>query len=84
MDPLLYCSDQGSEFKGALKGRFRKLGVKLINSRPYHPQSQGKENGNHCAPYVRALSSKMEYDSLKLAGRKVLIRRKLWLKTRGF
>ena len=41
--PLVLQSYQGSEFKGALKGRLLKLRVKLVYSRPYHPHSsQGK------------------------------------------
>ena len=35
--------------------------VKMIHSRPYHPQSQGKVERSH-----RALRSKMEYDLLKM------------------
>ena len=42
-----------------------------------------QENRSHCA-HVRAVRSKMEYNSLKLAGRKVLIGRKDWPKTRRF
>ena len=78
---LVLQSDKGSEFKGALQERFRKLRVKLVYSGP-----RLQENRSHCA-HVRAVRSvrcKMEYDSLKLAGRKVLIRRKDWPKTRGF
>lgn len=54
--PLVLQSDQGSEFKGAVKRL-----VKMVNSRPYHPQSQGKVERSH-----RALRSKMEYDLLKM------------------
>ena len=55
--PIVLQSDQGSEFKGALKGLCRKLKVKMVHSRPYHPQSQGEIERSH-----RALRSKMEYD----------------------
>ena len=40
--PLRIQSDQGKEFKGAVKMLMKALGVKVIHSRPYHPQSQGK------------------------------------------
>ena len=54
--PIVLQSDQGSEFKGAVKGLCRKLKVKMVHSRPYHPQSQGKIERSH-----GALRSKMEY-----------------------
>ena len=59
--PIVLQSDQGSEFKGAVKGLCRKLKVKMVHSSPYHPQSQGKIASSH-----RALSSKMECDFLKM------------------
>ena len=34
--------DQGGEFKGAVKELCRQLGIKIICSSPYHPESQGK------------------------------------------
>ena len=37
-------SDQGSEFKGAVKKLMNDLNVQISVSRPYHPQSQGKVN----------------------------------------
>ena len=40
--PLRIQSDQGNEFKGAVHMLMKALGVKIIHSRPYHPQSQGK------------------------------------------
>ena len=64
--PLLLQIDQGSEFKGDVKRLCRKMQVKMIHSRPYHPQSQEKVETSHCA-----LRSKMEYDLLKM-GKKVL------------
>ena len=58
-------SDQGSEFKVPLKGLCRKLKVKMVHSRPYHPQWQGKiERSNG------ALRSKMEYDFFKKGQKK--------------
>ena len=59
--PIVLQSDQGSEFKGAVKGLCLKLKVKMVHSRPYHPQSRGKIERSH-----RALRSKMEYDFLKM------------------
>ena len=38
---VLQC-DQGGEFKGTVKSLMNKLGTRIINSRAYHPQSQGK------------------------------------------
>ena len=37
-------SDQGSEFKGAVKQLMDTMQVDIIHSRPYYPQSQGKVN----------------------------------------
>ena len=37
---LVLQSDKGSEFKGALQERFRKLRVKLVYSGPYHAVSR--------------------------------------------
>ncbi|KAL9953247.1 hypothetical protein ACROYT_G040633 [Oculina patagonica] len=59
--PLILQSDQGSEFKGDVNRLCRKMQVKMINSRPYHPQSQGKVERSH-----RALRSKVEYDLMKM------------------
>ena len=53
--------DQGPEFKGAVKKLCRRLKIKIICSRPYHPQSQGKVERSH-----RSLRAKMEYDILKM------------------
>ena len=35
-------TDQGTEFKGAVKKIMKTFKVHVIHSRPYHPQSQGK------------------------------------------
>ena len=40
--PLRIQSDQGAEFKGCVKKVMEAMKVKVIYSRPYHPQSQGK------------------------------------------
>ena len=69
---LVLQSDKGSEFKGALQESFRKLRVKLLYSRAQTIHSI-LENISHCA-HVRAVSSRMECDSLKLEGKKVFIR----------
>lgn len=47
--PLLLQSDQGSEFKGDVKRLCRKMQVKMIYSRPHHPQSHGKVERSHRA-----------------------------------
>ena len=64
--PIVIQSDQGSEFKGAMKKFCRRLGIKIICSRPYHPQSQRKVERSH-----RSLRAKMEYDFIKM-GEKVV------------
>lgn len=58
--------DQGGEFKGAVKELCRQLEIKIICSRPYHPQSQGKVERSH-----RALRSKMEYDFIQMGAKGV-------------
>ena len=40
--PKIIQTDQGTEFKGVVEQVMNKLKVKIIHSRPYHPQSQGK------------------------------------------
>ena len=40
--PRILQSDQGPEFKGAVQHLMSRLGVKIILSTPYKPQSQGK------------------------------------------
>lgn len=40
--PVRIQSDQGTEFKGCVKILMQAMGVKIIYSRPYHPQAQGK------------------------------------------
>ena len=59
--PRVIQCDQGPEFKGAVKKLCRRLKIKIICSRPYHPQSQGKVERSH-----RSLRAKMEYDILKM------------------
>lgn len=50
--PLRIQSDQGTEFKGVLHTLMTSLGVQIIHSAPYHPQSQGKVS---LAPLLRFL-----------------------------
>ena len=40
--PKIIQTDQGTEFKGVVEQVMNKLKVKIIHSRPYHAQSQGK------------------------------------------
>ena len=40
-------TDRGTEFQGAVKELADKLNIKMIHSRPYYPQSQGKIERSH-------------------------------------
>ena len=60
--PLVIQSDQGREFKGAVKKLCRDMKIKTIYSHPYHPQSQGKVERSH-----RSLREKMTYDFLRMS-----------------
>ena len=59
--PEIIQCDQGGKFKKALKLLCDRMNIKLIDSRPRHPQSQGKVERCH-----RTLRSKMEYDLQKM------------------
>ena len=59
--PRIIQSDRGSEFKSAVKKLCRRMNIKTIYSRPYHPQSQGKVERSH-----RSLRAKMAYDFTKM------------------
>ena len=59
--PEIIQCDRGGEFKKALKLLCDRMNIKLIYSRPRHPQSQGKVERCH-----RTLRSKMEYDLQKM------------------
>ena len=41
--PRVLQHDQGREFDGAVNKLCKKLGIKVIKGRPYHPQSQGEK-----------------------------------------
>ena len=56
---ILQC-DNGGEFGGNTKKLCRIIGVKIINSRAYHPQSQGKVERSH-----RTIREKIRYDLLQ-------------------
>ena len=55
--PKVLQSDRGGEFKKWVKKMCKNLNVKMIQSRPYHPQSQGKVKRSH-----RALRKKIAFD----------------------
>ena len=45
--PFILQSDNGREFMGKLNCFCKKMGIKRIRGRPYHPQSQGKIEASH-------------------------------------
>ena len=45
--PVMIQCDNGKEFRGAVSMLCKRLGVKIICGRPYHPQSQGKIESSH-------------------------------------
>ena len=45
--PSIIQTDQGTEFKGKVKKMLKSNNIKMIKSRPYHPQSQGKCERSH-------------------------------------
>ena len=59
--PRIIQSDQGGELKKAMKTPCDRMNLKLIYSRPRHPQPQCKAERCH-----RTLKSKLEYDLSKL------------------
>ena len=59
--PKVLQHDQGCEFKGAVKRLMQTMRVKVIQSSPYHPQSQGKVERMH-----RALRKKLLYDLIHM------------------
>ena len=52
--------DQGPGLEGNVRSLW-KFKIKMIKSRPYHPQSRGKVERSH-----RRLRKKIKYDSIKL------------------
>ena len=56
---ILQC-DNGGEFKGNTKRACKDVGGKIVNSRAYHSQSQGKVERSH-----RTLRDKIRFDMLK-------------------
>ena len=59
--PRIVQQDRGTEFRGKLEQYFTENDIKIIRSRPYHPQSQGKVERSH-----RTLKSMMMYDMVKM------------------
>ena len=54
-------SDRGTEFEGKLRAMCESHKIKMIKSRAYHPQSQGKVERSH-----RSLRKKIKYDFINL------------------
>ena len=48
--PDMLQSDQGKEFYGSVKHYCERKKIKVIKTRPYHPQSQGKVERSHRSP----------------------------------
>ena len=61
--PKILQSDNGGEFKGETKKACKNIGVEIVNSRAYHPQSQGKVERSH-----GHLRDKIRYDLLQETG----------------
>ena len=59
--PRVIQHDQGPEFESAVKKLCKKLRIKVIKGRPYHPQSQGKVERAH-----RSFRKKLMYDLLRM------------------
>ena len=57
--PKVIQHDCGTEFRGAVERLCKTLKIKVIQSRPYHPQSQGKIERSH-----RVYKKKLLYDML--------------------
>ena len=71
--PNVLQSDRGSKFKKEVKHLCKRLKILMIQSRPYHPQSQGKIERSH-----KEIRRKIEYDLLKLKRRGVNWAGQLW------
>ena len=60
--------DRGTEFKGAVKTFLKKCSIQNIESRPYHPQSQGKLEKSH-----GTWETKLRFDILNAAPGKIVL-----------
>ena len=59
--PCVLQHDQGRQFDGAVNKLCKKLGIKAIKGRPYHPQSQGKIERAH-----RSFKKRITYHHLTM------------------
>lgn len=59
--PRVIQHDHGTEFKGPVEKLCKSLKIKVIQGRPYHPQSQGKIERSH-----RVYKKKLSYDMLTI------------------
>lgn len=64
--PKVVQHDRGTEFKGAVIKMCKKLGIRIVIGRPYHPQSQDKVERSH-----RSFRKKIMYDLLAVGKRGV-------------
>ncbi len=63
--PRIIQCDQGTEFRGSFEELAKEMGIKIVRSSPYYPQSQGKCERSH-----QTWKAKLYFDILKNEGTK--------------